>query len=235
MERELFGVGFGKNILVGDNVPPQSKPSLLFLHGAGEANRKRFDKLRSLFLERDIASCAFDFVGYGETGGNLPMSTLEDRTKQVLAIIDSGRVSQPLSIIAASMGGYTAIKLTEFLKIYNLVFLAPAVYDRDAYSLKFGGGFTGAIQKPRSWLNSDAWGLLAKYSGNLLLVAAEKDTVVPREIVHKIYNSASHAASRQIFVVKDATHPLGKWLDEHPEDLQIVFKKSFELIGRNLA
>lgn len=230
MDKDFFSLNFGGIPLIGDIVPRGNQPHVLCIHGAGPADRKRFEKLRELFTERGIATCAFDFIGHGDTGGNLSLSSLESRVKQSLAIINEGKVAQPLSIIASSMSGYVAIKLTELCKVENLIFFAPAIYNTKAYSISFGPKFTEIIRKTHSWRDSDAWDILREYSGNLLLFAAEKDQVIPSEVIQKIYESAKQSRFKEVITIRGATHPLGKWLNEHPLQLDNVFKKIQQVI-----
>jgi hypothetical protein len=83
------------------------------LHGAGNANRENFRLFRKQLLNGGISSAAFDFVGHGDTGGELKRSSLLSRTRQACRVIDCLSVQQPFSVIAASMGVYTAVKLLE--------------------------------------------------------------------------------------------------------------------------
>lgn len=230
MERKNFSVDFRGTKLIGDIVSPGSSPRVLCLHGAGPASRQRFEELRKMLAEKDIASCAFDFVGHGETGGDLVSSSLESRAKQSLAVVKSQNLKQPLSIIASSMSGYVAIALTKFCEVENLIFLAPAVYSSKVYSVPFGPEFTETIRKPYSWRASDAWEILKNYKGSLLIFAAEKDQVIPGEVIKRIYDSAQNAKSREIVTIHDATHPLGKWLNEHPDSLQMVSNKICDVL-----
>lgn len=223
MEKKTFSVDFKGTKLIGDTLPLGSRPSWLFLHGAGQADRTRFEKLRQLFLGGNIPSCAFDYIGHGETGGDIYSTSLSSRTDQTRAVIESQNLHAPLSIVAASMSGYTAIQLTTFYEIQNLVLLAPAVYTSKANSLLFSPQFTEVIREAQSWQKSDAWEILRQYKGSLLIFAGGHDQVVPREVVEKLYRSAEQANIKEIITVKDANHPLGKWLDEHPEDLNLVF------------
>ena len=230
MNKENFSVKFLGIKLVGDIVPANSRPAVLCLHGAGPASRQRFEKLRELLAKKDIASCAFDFIGHGNTGSDLFSSSLENRVKQSLAVIESRALLQPLSIIASSMSGYVAVKLTELCTVKNLIFLAPAIYASKAYPVHFGQRFTEIIRKPHSWRDSDAWKILESYEGSLLIFAAEKDQIVPDEVGKRIYDSASNAKSGEMIVIKNATHPLGKWLDEHPTELREASSKMLKLL-----
>jgi len=216
--------------LIGDIIPPRSRPRLLCLHGAGLVGRRRFDKLRGLLFSKNIASCAFDFVGHGESGGHITSSSLDDRTRQALIVIKSQKLSQPLSIIASSMSGHVAIQLTKSCMVENLILIAPAIYATKAYSVAFGSGFTEIIRKPYSWRDSDAWEILKNYTGNLLIFEAEKDQVIPHEIIKRIYGSAVKTKSREVVVIRDATHPLIKWVIGHPVFLKQIFNKIYKII-----
>jgi esterase/lipase len=229
MKKEEFTIEFTEDKICGDYISEDKNINWLFLHGAGKSDRKRFEKIRKLFSSSDISSCAFDFVGHGESTGNILGSSLEHRTQQAAAVINSLKIHEPLSIIAASMSGYTAIKLIEFYEINNMVLLAPGIYTAQVYSTVFGSEFSRIIREANSWQNSDAWKILKTYRGNLVIFAAENDQVIPRELIEKIYKSAEQAKSKKIVLIKEATHPLGEWLEKHPADLQLVFNEIFKV------
>ena len=229
MNKRDFLVEFRGTTLVGDIISESSQPALLCLHGAKPANRQRFDELRELLAQQSVASCTFDFIGHGDTGGDLFSSSLEDRLEQVLVVIKSQRLSQPLSIIASSMSGHVAIKLTKLCAIENLILLAPAVYASGAYTVPFGPRFTETIRRPYSWRDSDAWKILESYKGNLLIFAAKNDRVIPDEVIERIYNSAKNVKSREVVTIENATHPLGKWLNEHSSELREVSSQILKL------
>ncbi|UCF93686.1 MAG: alpha/beta fold hydrolase [Desulfobacterales bacterium] len=204
--RRLFRVGFNRHNLVGDIISKDSGTRVLVLHGGGKSNRAAFRILRKEIFGEGISSCAFDFIGHGDTGGALIGSSLGHRTQQVCAIVASQRMPPPLSVIAASMGAYTAVKLLEHYPIATLILLVPAMYAAEAYHVPFGPQFSEIIRRPQSWQRSDAWDLLATYTGRLLIVAAEKDKIIPTGVIQKIYASASRAKERRLYVAPQATH-----------------------------
>ncbi|MEK7135911.1 MAG: alpha/beta fold hydrolase [Patescibacteria group bacterium] len=224
MNRNTFKVSFDEAFLVGDTFGT-SHPQLLFIHGAGSSDRKRFEELRTLLAEKGISSSSFDFIGHGETGGSLAGSSLESRVAQASAVIDSQWVSRPLSIVASSMGGYVAIKLTELYSVKDLILVAPAVYDIKSYSVPFGPAFTKVIRSPLSWRDTDAWRILENYKGNILVYGAEKDQVIPYEVIERIYDSARNTRSKEVIMIKGAIHSLAKWLGERPDSLHQIFEK----------
>jgi len=199
-------VDFEAHTIIGDVFSLNDSPRVLVLHGAGNSNRGRFQMLRGQLYDRRISSAAFDFVGHGDTGGDLKSSSLSSRTRQACQVVDTLNLQQPLSVIGASMSAYTSVKLLEHYQIKTLILLVPAMYTSQAYSIPFNQGFSDIIRQPQSWVQSDAWRLLADYTGRLLIVAAEKDQVIPRDVVNRIYDSAVNATKRQLYIAPNASH-----------------------------
>ncbi len=232
MNNKLFKVDFNRTKLIGDIISENNQSRLLCLHGGGPIGRKNFDVLRELLFKNGISSCAFDFIGHGETAGDITTSSLEIRVKQVLAVVQSQALPQPLSIVASSMSGHIAIKLSEFLNIKNIILIAPAVYASKVYSVFFGPTFSEIIREQYSWRDSDIWGILKNYTGNILIFAAEKDQIIPNEIIERIYNSAINANSKEIVMFKDATHSLIEWLNNHQDCLEQVSDKICDIMQK---
>ncbi len=201
-----FRVPFDGHVLVGDVMAEEEPPRLLVLHGAGKSCRVRFRELREHFLGHGIGSVAFDCIGHGDTGGDLKSTSLQSRTEQACAVIEAVGPARPLSILAASMGGYTAVKLTERYPVANLVLVCPAMYAAEAYAVPFNGGFTDIIRRPGSWEASDAWGILSRFRGRLLVVAGENDAIIPPDVIRGIYDSAASAQERTLYVAPGASH-----------------------------
>jgi pimeloyl-ACP methyl ester carboxylesterase len=202
----VFRVPWDGHVLVGDVLSGEEPPRLLVLHGGGRSNRAQFRLLREQLFSRGVGSVAFDCIGHGETGGDLRQSSLQSRTSQACAVIDALALPQPFSVLAASMGGYTAVTLLPRYAVAALILLGPAMYAAEAYAVRFNAGFTEIIRRPGSWESSDAWGLLSRFSGRLLLVAGEHDTVIPPGVIRNIYAAARTATDRTLFVAPGASH-----------------------------
>lgn len=230
MEKELISVSYDSHIIIADILPNGSTPKIFCMHGAGISNRKIFDPFRQLLLENNISSCALDFIGYGNTGGIVEESSLKSRTNQAELIIEKTKMIKPLVIIGGSMGGYNAIKLTEIYPTELLVLSAPAVYRKDVYGIPFGDKFSSLIREPNSWENTDAWEILNKYKGKILILSAMDDKVIPSEIIQKIYDNSQNAEYREILTIPNAPHRLISYLGEHREDLKIVVDKIISLL-----
>ncbi len=204
--KHIFQVDAGTRPLIGDIISNGTHPRVLILHGAGNANRESFRLFREQLMIHGISSAAFDFVGHGDTGGELKSSSLLSRTRQASSVADWLDIQQPFSVIGASMGAYTAVKLLEYYQLESLILIVPAMYTASAYTIPFNEGFTDIIRQPESWEHSDAWNLLSGYRGRLLIIAAENDKIIPKGVINKIYDSAVNAKERRLFVAPRASH-----------------------------
>jgi len=109
-------------------------------------------------------------------------------------------------LIAASMGSYSAIKLTEIFKVENLVLLVPAVYTPQVYDIPFGPEFSAKIRVQDSWKDSDAFDIISCFSGNVIIIAAEFDDVIPSELIEQLYASTINARNRILHIVPNSKH-----------------------------
>lgn len=228
--RLSFEVPFNPNLVLRGDKTSADKNSVLFLHGAGTSTRHLFDSLRQFLWNQGISSAAFDFLGHGESRGVLQDSSLQERFLHSCKVIETLNLEEPLTLVGASMSGYIAIKLLEKYQVENLILFVPAVYHTEAFHVPFNQGFSEIIRKPNSWVASDAWQILETFKGNLLVFFAEKDDVIPREIIDRIYASACNAKHRSLNLIHNSPHKVQIFLDEQPEAREETFKRIVELL-----
>ncbi len=234
--KRLIRVNFEAHAIIGDVLSRHDSPGVLVLHGAGSSNRGRFQMLREQLYAEGISSAAFDFVGHGDTGGDLKSSSLRSRTRQACRVVDSLSLKQPFSVIGASMSAYTSVKLLEHCQIKALILLVPAMYTSLAYKVPFNDGFSSIIRQPQSWIRSDAWRILADYTGRLLIIAGENDPVIPRDVIKRIYDSAVNAAERQLYIAPNASHFVFTDLRANdPQEFDHVFDQICNMLKDNHA
>jgi hypothetical protein len=220
----VFSIPFNDVQLRGDILGKEVRPSAIFLHGAGKSERGRLKELREFLVCHNISSASFDFKGHGETGGKLECSSLRERTEQAQTIIDKTRLKDPLIIAGFSMSGYTAIKLTSILKVKTLILFVPAVYGANAYEVTFGPAFSKIIRATDNWYTSDAFEIMKNFDGNLLIIKADNDEIIPIEVPRKIYDSALRARSRKMISINRCPHAILAHLKENKKDFNLVTK-----------
>lgn len=228
-QKNSFTIDFEERSLKGDRTLGEGQP-LLFLHGAGSSTRRQFDPLRQQLWENNIQSLSFDFVGHGETGGCLSSSSLKHRFMQTCRVIEAIKLQEPLSVIAESMSGYTAIKLLEKYRVENLILFVPAVYHVDSYVIPFNQGFSEIIRRPKSWLHTDAWEILQTFQGNLLICYAENDAVIPKEIVDMLYDNAKGTFKRNRHLIQGSPHKTWEYLAENKNERERVFLRVLDTL-----
>ncbi|MRV75675.1 alpha/beta fold hydrolase [Duganella sp. FT92W] len=215
---EQFGVPYGDFLLRGDHYAGARSNHTLLLHGAGASTRHMHHLLRNALQERGVGTTCFECVGHGETGGLLAQSSVASRTRQAEAVIAARAMDEPLALIGISMGAYNAIRLTQSHPVDALVLMVPGVYPPDAYEVPFGPAFSAVIRRERSWMDTDAWDILARFEGALLVVAAEHDAVIPLEIPERLVAAAGRARQRELMVVEGGQHNrVWALLAEQPE------------------
>lgn len=224
-----FQVPFQGFELHCDRIGAVGLPTFLMLHGSGHSTRERFTPLRSALMERGVASVAFDFIGHGETGGCFADSSLVARTGQAMAVIAAAGLQSPFWVLGSSMGGYNAVRLSKEVEVAGLALIAPAVYSPEAYEASFGPQFSELIKKPRSWEASDAWSIVSSFTGNVLIIAAEQDEVIPREIPTRLYEGARAASRRELFWLNNCSHFVMHHLQEFPEQCNAVAQRLLQL------
>lgn len=199
-------VPFENTVLYGDIAEGASPVRLLMLHGAGQSNAGRYRFWREDFFSLGVGSVAFDCIGHGETGGSLAGSSLQERTRQAWAFMGASGIDMPPVILGSSMGAYTAITLTGLMEVRALILNVPAVYDRAAYAVPFGPEFSRIIRQEKSWKRSDAWELLRRFIGDVFVISAAEDEVIPRELIEDLLDSAVSARSLKHLSLEGCGH-----------------------------
>ena len=123
---EPFFIEFGETYLHGDLLPSEAVklPEILFLHGAQGPGRREFLLLRQVLWEHfSLSSCAFDFIGYGTTGGKLRPLSLQERRLQARDIINACFDLQPFSIVTTDANIEIAVSLADFFQLRYLLLL----------------------------------------------------------------------------------------------------------------
>jgi len=188
----------------------------LSLHGGGPSTKETTEYLSTVFLDRQISFCSFDFFGQGTSSGDLAESSLKSRVNQTAKVI-SHISAIPLVLVGTSMGGYIALKLAATIGIKNLILFCPAAYSTSAWDLRFGHGFTEEIRRERSYLESDAEELCRKIAGNVLVVYGSDDKVIPTEVQSMYETSFQNATYFKSITIPNCPHPIHRWIQDRTD------------------
>lgn len=222
-------VPFKKTVLRG-TIMGTIDPRVVCIHGASQEGSVRFDTLRHHLAKVGIASLSFDFIGAGQTGGSITASSLKDRFEQACAVIDATPHHAPLALIGASMGADTAIRLTQNYPTSALILFVPGVYAKEAYTASLTEEFTTILHEERSWERSESFDILSRFQGTVLIIAAENDMVVSREIIDRLLASATQAKHKELHVIPRSSHQVLPYLSEHQKEFARVFEKVYHAI-----
>lgn len=206
----------------------KTKPTFMFLHGAGTGNKERVLSFSDFLVENGVSILAIDFSGHGESSGTLKESSLAKRVNEAKTAIELFTPQSGLTICGSSMGGYVGLKMLEYFDVKNLILLAPAIYNRRALNVRFDSGFTEIIREPESWKDSDALELLEKFTGNLLIVIGQNDQIIPAGVVPLLDQYSQQVTKKEIIFIPDCGHAVHSWICENPKAAQPIKQKILE-------
>ncbi len=214
-----------EGVIIGADVTVP--PNFVFIHGAGMGTFERAFTFSDAILEKGGSILAFNQSGAGKDAENILQSSLERRTAETKEAIKQFAAKDNLTISGSSMGGHIALRMLEYFPIKNIVLFCPAIYNRHAFTVKFGANFREAI-KPGSWRDSEVLELLDEFSGRILIVIGEEDEVIPPGVVELLEAHSSNASQKEILRVPGAPHQIHFWLEEHPKERRLVAEKVAE-------
>jgi len=223
----------GEELLAGHIITPsgETQPRILFLHGGGESTKERLVPFAIDLAERGLASFAFDFSGHGQSSGELKASSLSKRTQEATAALAYLRGPKPYVVCGSSMGGHIALELLRTQDIDTLILFAPAMFDRDAFSVPFGCGFTEIIRRDGSWKRADVLEALERFRGNLLIYVGENDAVIPQGVIELMGSHSPHVRAKEIIRIPQLGHSIPVWMAEEPEQRKKIVDKLIGVIG----
>lgn len=230
-EKKFISVGVEKLATLRISKSAKTTPRVLFLHGAGQAQKKLSEPLAIALSQHNLSTLSFDFSGHGESTQNIP-SSLSKRVSEALEVVQYFKA--PIDTICAfSMGGYIALHLLSSLRIKRLILFAPAIYHHDALSIPFGPKFSQIIRQNKSWMQSDSHKFLSFYQGDLLIFIGEDDVVVPREVINLLFRQATRAKRKKVIVLPTTGHQIAHAMNQRSELLEKIINHLTKFIFDN--
>lgn len=192
-----------------------ANPTVFIIHGGGlqSDQASRFLEWQNILTNNGIHSFAFNHSGILPSEGDTNNTTLELRLEEARTALAtflglSKSKSQNVVIMGVSMGGHIAVQLATETKSHGLILCEPGSFAESAEDKPFGPLFSYELRQEQDWgtVKTRSFGCIKNYTGNLLIVDAENDTVVPKPIPARYFSDALQARTREIYTLKDATH-----------------------------
>lgn len=182
---------------------------VLTLHGLGATATRHSVRyvLDDLAVYGHSAMC-FEFSGNGDSTGVLAESSLKRRRNEVIAAAAHLDAGSPPVLIGTSMGGHLAASVVPLLRPSGLVLFCPAAYPAHAIDMPFDEN----LARPDRHADSPAYAGLQEFEGDLLIIGARGDTVVPPETLEGYLENAQNARSRRLIWLEGCDHFIHRWL-----------------------
>ena len=204
-----------------------AQPGLLTLAGLGAlVRRATVHYLMEDLALHGLVSMSFDFSGNGDSEGIFEDGSLRRREGETLAAAGLLAPDAPPVLLGTSMGAFLAACVAPILKPRALVLFCPSAYPDYALDVKFDGNLARAGAYP----NSPAFAALAHFTGDLLVIGGKDDRVVPREVLERCINSATHARSKELIWL-DCDHFIHRWLPQQAELREDIVARIADIAG----
>ena len=224
-------VANGQRLAATKTVPAgQSEPGILALHGLGPtATRHRVRYLLDALAVHGYGSMTFDFSGNGDSTGVLAQSSLRGRRAETLAAADYLSQSVAPVLIGTSMGAHLAAWTVPQLGPRGLVLFCPAAYPERAADLRFDG----SLARPGNYADSPAYAGLREFDGDLLIIGARQDQVVPPAVIDGYLANACAARSTEVIWLNDCDHFVHRWLPDQVACQAEIVQATVRLLATN--
>lgn len=202
------------------------EPSIVYLHGLGPtATRHGARYLLDELAEHGYGSLTFEYSGNGDSTGVLEESTLGRRREESLAAVAQLNRDVAPVLIGTSMGAHLAATTVPVLRPRGLVLFVPAAYPGGSDDLRFDG----SLAKPGNYADSPAFAGIREFDGDLLIIAATNDQVVPREVIDGYLANARNARSTEV-IWFDCDHFIHRWLPEQETEKADMQKAILQVV-----
>jgi pimeloyl-ACP methyl ester carboxylesterase len=227
-------------------------PQILFIHGA-RSDYTEMNALLTAMQQQGVSTLSFNMSGHNRCSSvSVYQTSLQQNLQEAESFYRHLQADMPHTVMGHSLGGALAVKLAVRFpeKINRLVLFCPAVYADAAYPVHFGRDFTQAISSPFSFLNSEIFAYLKKFTGKLVLIMGEYDGLpsknfdkpagvsageidiggqkkyspIPFEVVEQIKTAITKERFLSL-LIPDCDHDIAGWLRQNPENCNELVKK----------
>jgi uncharacterized protein len=198
-------------------------PGVLFVHGWG-ANQEQYLARARQTAALGCVCLTFDLRGHARDQLEHERVTREDNLRDVVAAYDLLAAQRlvddtAIAVIGSSYGGYLASILTALRPVRWLGLRAPALYQDQDWAVPKRQLDREELAAYRRRLvraeENRALGACAAFAGDVLLVEAEHDDVVPHPAIASYLGAFAQARSLTHRVIEGADHGLAEPAHQH--------------------
>jgi len=190
-------------------------PALIFIHGW------RSNKTGNIKRSLEISTLGFnclniDLRGHGDSDGTVDEFSRQDHIDDIknayaylekLEDVDKTKIG----IIGASYGGYLSAVATNYLKFNRLVLRVPALYFDKEFKTPTDKLIKDDTKAFKTWDLTQEKSLALKglknFKGNILIIEAENDTIIPHEVIAN-YREIANPKRTKYVLMRDTPHSL---------------------------
>jgi pimeloyl-ACP methyl ester carboxylesterase len=217
----------GEHILGTLITPGALVPGVLFVHGWGGDQRQYLARARSI-AALGCVCLTFDMRGHALTQTQQETVSREDSLRDVLAAFDFLAAqhnvdSDSIAVVGSSYGGYLSALLTALRPVRWLALRVPALYKDSEWSLpklklRTEQDLAKYRLQPVGPEDSKALRACHAFTGDVLLVESEHDTVIPHQVVVNYREACKSARSLTYRLLAGADHGLSD------EAMQVAYR-----------
>jgi pimeloyl-ACP methyl ester carboxylesterase len=204
--------------ILGTLISPGSLlPGVLFVHGWGGDQGQYVARARELAALGCIC-LTFDLRGHAQTQARRDLVSREEGMRDILAAYDFLAAqrnvdSDSIAVVGSSYGGYLAALLTALRPIRWLTLRAPALYKDSEWNLpklrlKNEQDLEKYRRQPVTPDESKALRACMAFTGDVLIVESERDTVIPHQVIVNYREACISARSLTYRLIEGADHGL---------------------------
>lgn len=192
----------------------EKHPGVIFFHGSGSSEKNWVPTAEKLW-EKGIAALTINFRGHS-TRESLDKVTAYDGISDGLAGYDflinqKGVDPDRIGICASSFGAIVGTHVTGKRKVKSLLLRAPALYKKDMLVESMGKILVNEkriFNDMEKIQDTEMMKIILEFKGSLLVVASEKDDLIPASLSRAFCDQAKNAKLKDLQTIRQAPHSI---------------------------
>ncbi|MBB4594144.1 alpha/beta hydrolase family protein [Xanthomonas cannabis] len=246
MEAKLSSIDIAvdHDALSGTLLTPTGIPAVLFVHGWGGSQHHSLVRAREA-VGLGCICMTFDLRGHEGHASMRQIVTRAQNLRDIIAAYDqlAGLPyvdPQSIAVVGLSYGGYLSALLTRERPVEWLALRSPALYkdaqwDQPKVSLNADPDLMAYRHRTLTPDDNIALAACAAYTGDVLLVEAEHDVIVPQPVLRNYANAFGKARSLTSRVIAGADHALSVKEHQQRYTRALIDWLTEMVVGRRIA